>query len=181
VGAPDPVPSRPEVEAALRPLLTARGLPHPRYAVVVPVECGPEGVYLLLEVRAAGISQAGDPCFPGGRIEAGEDPPRTAARELEEELAVKADPHRFLGQLPTVHTPLGSRTNVYVCTLSPEDAAEARRNPAEVSELLRVPLTFFLRDPSAADYPVGGHVIWGMTAGIIRHLCAAWTRAFPPL
>ena len=169
-----------QLENALRPILTARGLDDPTFAVVAPLVCAPDGVWLLLEVRAAGISQAGDPCFPGGRIEPGETPAQAAAREMEEELGIRADPARFLGRLPTVHTVLGGRTDVFVCALAPEDAARVRVNPAEVAELLRVPLSFFLRDPDAASYPVGGHCVWGMTAGAIRFLCRAWTRAGLP-
>ena len=96
---------------------------------------------------------------------------------MEEELGIRVDPERFLGQLPTVYTPLGQRTNVYVCTISQEDAAGVRHNPAEVSEVLRVPMTYLLRNPDAASYPFAGHEIWGMTAGAIRHFCAAWARA----
>ncbi len=166
-------------ENALREVLTARGVDRPTYAVVVPIVRRKGGAELLLEVRAAGIPQAGDPCFPGGRIEPGETPAQAAAREMGEELDIRVDPERFLGQLPTVHTPLGHRTAVFVCTV-PEAAADGMRpNPAEVSETLRVPMAFFLERPNAASYPFGGHEIWGMTAGAIRHLCAAWRRAFP--
>lgn len=167
-------PSVPALEKALRDVLTFPGLPAPAYAVAAPLECGPDGVHLLIEVRAAGISQAGDPCFPGGRIERGETPAQAAAREMEEELGITVDPTRFLGQLPTVHTPLGSRTDIFVCTVTPQETARIRLNRAEVAELLRVPMDYFLARPRAGSYPVGGHEIWGMTAGAIRHLCAAW-------
>ncbi len=166
-------------ETALRGVLTARGLAAPTYAVVVPVVWSGRGAELLLEVRAAGIPQAGDPCFPGGRIEPGETPAQAAAREMEEELGIRVDPELFLGQLPTVHTPLGHRTDVFVCTVTEEAANALRRNPSEVSGTLRVPMAFFLARPNAASYPFGGHEIWGMTAGAIRHLCAAWRQAFP--
>lgn len=171
---------REQIEQALRGVLTAWGLPHPTYAVVIPVVCGDGGAELLLEVRAAGIPQAGDPCFPGGRIEPGETPAQAAAREMEEELGIRVDPARFLGQLPTVQTILGRRTDVFVCTVSPEEAASVRVNPSEVEELLRVPLAYFLARPGAASFPWGGHDIWGMTAGAVRHLCAAWKRAGLP-
>ena len=167
-----------EFENALRRVLTAEGLNYPTYAVVVPVIRTENGAELLLEVRAAGIPQAGDPCFPGGRIEPGETPAQAAAREMAEELGLCVGPERFLGQLPTVQTILGSRTDVFVCTAPPEDAARLTPNPAEVAEVLRVPMPFFLARPHAQSYPFGGHEIWGMTAGAIRHLCAAWRRAF---
>ena len=166
-----------QMESALRRVLTSRGLAQPRYAVVVPVVFGPEGAALLIEVRAAGISQAGDPCFPGGRIEPGETPAEAAARELEEELGVSVDPARFLGQLPTVQTFLGSKTDVFVCTLTQAEAETAAPNLAEVAELMRVPLALFQSHPRAGSYCVDGNTIWGMTAGAIHHFCDAWNQA----
>lgn len=168
-----------QAEEALRRSLTGHGLARPRYAVVAPVVLGADGAALLIEVRAAGISQAGDPCFPGGRIEPGETPARAAARELSEELSICLDPARFLGRLPTVQTYLGRQTDIFVSILTQEEADAARPDPAEVAELLRVPLDFFLRRPDDASYRIGGHTVWGMTAGAIHHLCRAWQAALP--
>lgn len=168
--------TRAEVEKRLRRVLTSDGLEWPTYAVVVPVVCGGAGVELLVEVRAAGISQAGDPCFPGGRIEPGETPEKAAVRELGEELGIHIPSERLIGRLPTVHTYLGSKTDVFVCTLTPEEAAGACISRAEVSELMRIPLTFFLERPRAGSYTVDGNTIWGMTAGAIHHFCDAWKR-----
>lgn len=169
--------TRQEFETALRGTLSDGGLSAPTYAVVIPIVWGGDEPALLVEVRAAGIAQAGDPCFPGGRIEPGETPAQAAARELEEELGIRAEPARFLGQLPTVQTVLGRLTDVFVCTISREEAASLRANPDEVSEVLRVPMRRLLAAPDAGSYPFGGHIIWGMTAGAIRHLCAAMERA----
>lgn len=169
--------NRTELENRLHRELPYCGLDSPDYAVVIPVIVYEEHAELLLEVRAAGIPQAGDPCFPGGRIESGETPAEAAAREMMEELGVHVDPERFLGQLPTVHTPLGLRTNVFVCTISPAEAASLQINSAEVSEVLKVPMEYLLSHPDASGYPFQGHRIWGMTAGAIRHLCSAWMSA----
>lgn len=164
--------------AALTAKLTGLGLDRPRYAVVVPIVWEKEEPRLLLEVRAAGISQAGDPCFPGGKIEPGETPMAAALRELREELNISVSPEDILGQLPTVETPLGRQTDVFVCAVSPEAAAAASRNPAEVAVLLNPPLRMFQAQPHAGSYCVEGHTVWGMTAGAIHHLLAAWAQAF---
>ena len=96
---------------------------------------------------------------------------------MEEELGIAVGPERLLGQLPTVETMLGRRTDVFVCVLMEEEAETATPAPSEVAELLRVPLTFFLSHPEDTSYQVGHHTIWGMTAGAIRHFCRAWKRA----
>ena len=165
-------------ETALKSKLTSSGLQCPRYAVVVPIIWENNEPQLLLEVRAAGISQAGDPCFPGGRIELGEAPMAAARRELREELGISVAPEDFLGQLPTVETPLGRQTDVFVCSVSPEAAATAVRNPSEVAVLLRPSLRMFQMHPRAGSYCVEGHTVWGMTAGAIHHLLDAWAKAF---
>jgi hypothetical protein len=46
-----------------------------------------------------------------------------------------------------------------------------------VSVLLRVPLSFFRKQPNASSYQVEGHTVWGMTAGAIHHLLYAWELA----
>ena len=167
-----------EVERALAKVLKAPGLPAPRYGVVIPIVLEADGPRLLLEVRAAGISQAGDPCFPGGRIEAGETPAKAAVRELWEELGIRLRPEQLLGQLPTVETYLGQQTDVFVCTLTSEQGAQAQANPTEVAVVLRPSLGQFQRNPRAGSYQVEGHTVWGMTAGAIHHLLEAWDRAF---
>lgn len=156
--------------------LTGLVLNNPRFAVVAPVVFD-EDPYLMIEVRAAGISQAGDPCFPGGKIESGEIPAMAASREMREELGILVPPEEFLGQLPMVHTNLGHQSSVYVCAVPAKEAEKVRINPSEVSVLLKVPMSFFLKDPCEMSWTVDGHVIWGMTAGAIRYLCDYWKKA----
>ena len=59
------------------------------YAVLCPLVEKPDGLYLLFEVRAAGLRQGGEVCFPGGRVDAGESAVDCALRETEEELGLR--------------------------------------------------------------------------------------------
>ena len=149
---------------------------HPRFAVVAPVVFSKDP-HLIIEVRAGGISQAGDPCFPGGKIEAGETPAMAASREMEEELGILVPSQDFLGELPMVHTNLGHQSSVFVCEVPASLEERIRANPSEVAVLLKVPMSFFLEKPDEMSWTVEGHVIWGMTAGAIRYLCKAWKKA----
>lgn len=47
---------------------------HRFYSVLIPLVEREGKMHVLLEKRAAHISQPGEICFPGGRIEAGEQP-----------------------------------------------------------------------------------------------------------
>lgn len=142
----------------------------PLFAILVPL-IG-DGTKLLLEVRAPGISQAGDPCFPGGKIEPGELPEEAACRELYEELGIRIGKECLLGELERFQTFRGPWAAVFAAWL-PEEALEALRVcSAEVSEVLQVPVSFFEERREDREFPWEGHRIWGMTARIIRDFCA---------
>ena len=71
-----------------------------RYAVLVPLVQGEDGLSLLYEVRARSMKrQPGEVCFPGGRMERGETAQECALRETQEELGIPASAIRVLGQL----------------------------------------------------------------------------------
>ena len=55
-----------------------------------------EGKLLLVE-RAAGLTFAGQWCFPGGHVEDGETSRDAVIRELHEELGVAVEPIELLG------------------------------------------------------------------------------------
>lgn len=68
------------------------------YAVLCPLVEQTDGLHLLFEVRSAAVQQAGETCFPGGRMEPGETPADCALRETEEELAIPPAEIRLLGE-----------------------------------------------------------------------------------
>jgi len=124
---------------------------------------------------------AGEICFPGGAAHA-EDPDlaATALRETEEELGVPAARIALHGRLDDFWSIHGYHVVPYVGTLPwPFPLQVADR---EITEVIEAPLDHF-RAPGVHHiedwshrgrvYPVdfyryGGHVIWGLTAAILR-------------
>ena len=167
----------------------ARGAPPPGQtpaAVLVPIVPAPSGCYLLLTRRTDGLSNhRGEIAFPGGRLEPGETPPAAALREAHEELGIEPGEVDLIGGLPGVGTNL-SRFWImpWVGVLAPDSRSRIVPNPAEVAELLEVPLDAlaapgcrrdqrFIRGrrvvvSPAYDTPAG--TIWGATARIVAEL-----------
>lgn len=111
-----------------------------RYAILVPLTELEGRLHLLYEVRAAGLRrQPGEICFPGGRMEAGEDAVACALRETREELGIPSDRVRVLGALDFLY----HRDNsVLYPVLALVDAAAVRSlfpAAAEVAETFLVP------------------------------------------
>jgi len=153
-------------------------------AVLVPAVTRSEGVTLLLTQRAQHLrDHSGQIAFPGGKIDAGDATPLSAAlREAQEEIGLSPDKVSPIGYLDTYLTTTGYRI-VPVVGLVEADAVLAvdRR---EVDEIFEVPLAF-LMDPRNHQrhsrlfrgmprqyyaMPFGERYIWGVTAGIIRNL-----------
>ena len=61
-----------------------------KFSVLLPLVEVEDEVHVLFEVRSLTLRrQPGEVCFPGGRIETGEDPQRAAIRETSEELGIQ--------------------------------------------------------------------------------------------
>ena len=118
------------------------------YAVLVPLAEGPEGPELLFEVRADTLArQPGEICFPGGRMERGEDPAACALRETWEELGIPPEAVTLLAPLDRLVHQGGFLMHPILGQISPAGMAALRPGPAEVKEVFTVPLAYVLTHP----------------------------------
>ena len=113
------------------------------YAVLCPLVDRPEGLHLLFEVRARNLSQGGEVCFPGGRMERGETPAQCALRETEEELSIPAGQVSLLGTPDFICNQMGFLLRPVLGLVSPAGLAALRPSPDEVAEVFTAPLSFF--------------------------------------
>jgi 8-oxo-dGTP pyrophosphatase MutT (NUDIX family) len=170
-----------------RPTATAR-----RSAVLILFGHGPVGPDVLLIEKSAHLrSHAGQPAFPGGGVDPGDDyPVGTALREAEEEAGIDPDGVRVLATLPELF--LGPSDNLVVPVVAwwedPRDVTVG--DPHEVARVARVPLAdlvdpanrFRIRHPSGFVGPafgVAGMVVWGFTAALLDAILDAAGLAQP--
>jgi len=122
-----------------------------RYAVLCPVLERPEGLHVLLEVRAPGLKQGGEVCFPGGRAEPGETFEACALRETFEELAIPPQEIELIGKTDFLCQPGRSLIQPVLGLVSPAGCAAIHPSPHEVAEVFTVPLEF-LRNTEPERY-----------------------------
>lgn len=164
-------------------------------AVLVPLFEGPEGEASVVLTRRPWHlrTHAGEVCFPGGGTEEGDaGPVDTALREAHEEIALDPSIVDVVGELDHLHTvSSGSRIVPVVGRLTATPTLVA--DPAEVEEILRVPLTELLLDEvwreerwifggverDMAFFELFGDTVWGATARMLRQLLAIATGTGP--
>ncbi|MCE9622273.1 MAG: CoA pyrophosphatase [Actinomycetia bacterium] len=74
-------------------------------AVLIVLADGPNGAEVLLTRRSMSVSShRGDVCFPGGRLDAGEDSLTAALREAHEEVGLASDLVTVAGELYPIGT-----------------------------------------------------------------------------
>ncbi len=126
---------------------------------------------------------AGQVCFPGGALEPGEAPERAAVREFHEEVGADDVTPEIVGSLSPIYVHVSNfRVDpfVAVCDRQPELVS----NPAEVDEVLEIPLDHLL-DPAnlarhersekgcsyeAPHFSWQSYQIWGATCLILGEL-----------
>jgi 8-oxo-dGTP pyrophosphatase MutT (NUDIX family) len=152
---------------------------------------GPRGPDVLLLQRSADLrSHAGQPAFPGGRIDPTDGGPVGAAlREAAEETGVDPAGVVVLSTLPDLWIPPSGNvvTPVVAWWRVPSNVHPA--DPAEVETVARVPVAdlvdpanrLIVRHPSGLESPafkVADMLVWGFTAGVLDWLLtvAGWAR-----
>ncbi len=161
-----------------------------RSAVLMLFGDGPAGPDLLLTARASTLrAHAGQPAFPGGKQDLGEDAVQTALREATEETGLRPAsvtpaalfPDLFLGFSGFLVSPVLA----YWHTPGPVGPVDV----AETAAVARVPVAD-LADPAnrgrvrhpggyiGPAFEVAGMVVWGFTAGLVEVLLdlGGWSR-----
>jgi peroxisomal coenzyme A diphosphatase NUDT7 len=112
-------------------------------AVLLPLIRTGEDWEILFQIRASGIRQGDEICFPGGRFDQGEDRNfrDTAVRETCEELGIDPKRIRVLGHMNTLLTPMGVLVEPYVASLDISSTEELAVNPQEVARIFTLPLS----------------------------------------
>ena len=113
------------------------------YAVLCPLTEKNGELYLLFEVRAAGIRQAGEVCFPGGRMEPGESDINCALRETQEELSIPRQEIEILGRMDYLYHQRGFLLRPILGKINPSGIRQIKPSISEVAEVFYTPLSFF--------------------------------------
>ncbi|QKS70806.1 CoA pyrophosphatase [Paenalkalicoccus suaedae] len=100
--------------------------------------------HLVFEVRSEHVSQPGEICFPGGRIDPEDPSARSAAgRELEEELGLHSEDYTILGELDYLVMQGRSIMHVFIGEIN--ETAIIKADSAEVEEIFTVPVDTLLQ------------------------------------
>jgi len=140
---------------------------------------GPEGPDLLLTERAATMrSHAGQPAFPGGANDPGEDAVEAALREGMEETGLLPDSVLPVALFPELYLPPSGFLVRPVLAYWHTPGAVRAIDPAETAVVARVPVAELV-DPAnrGCTYHPSGYVgpafrvadllVWGFTAGLV--------------
>lgn len=111
-------------------------------AVCIPLIKNQNGEYeILFEIRSSKLShQPGDICLPGGMVEEGETQREGAMRELKEELLLRKEQIRFLGDADKLYTGSNMLLTSHVAEVL-EYQGDFQTD--EVADVFFVPLKFF--------------------------------------
>jgi 8-oxo-dGTP pyrophosphatase MutT (NUDIX family) len=145
---------------------------------------------LLIERAHDMRSHAGQPAFPGGRVDDGDaDAAATALREAEEETGLDPSGVDVMAVLPDLFIPPSGFVVTPVLGWWQRPTPVFVKDPAEVASVHRVPIAELadperrcrVRHPSGFVGPafeVRGLLVWGFTGGLVDRLIhlGGWER-----
>lgn len=149
------------------------------------------GPDLLIIERAHDMrSHAGQPAFPGGQVDPGDDGPVDAAlREAVEETGLRREGIDVFATLPALWLPYSNHVVTPVLAWWRHPSPVAVVDPAEVASVHRVPISELtdpanrvrVRHPSGyigPGFTVRGLLVWGFTGALIDRLLwfVGWER-----
>ncbi|MEZ9298814.1 coenzyme A pyrophosphatase [Vibrio splendidus] len=153
-------------------------------AVVVGLVEREDGLHVIFTKRAAHLKHhPGQVSFPGGKHELSDPSMQfTALRELHEEVGIRSDQVKIVGQLPALSTISKFSVTPIVAMVDPDYKAIIDEN--EVASIFEVPATYVLDQAKLHSHtvnfkkikhrifamPFEEHLIWGVTAQIIQSL-----------
>src|SRR3990172_6988939 len=125
----------------------------------------------IFEKRSAGIRQGGEVSFPGGEVDKDEDKNHleTAIRETVEELGIKKEKIKVIGQLGMLMIP-GVLVNAFFSEFYIDD----KENKFELLPVEKLNLPPRYSKPwgkikrKVYFYKYNGEVIWGLTAALVK-------------
>lgn len=123
-------------------------------AGVITLFCEIDGkIYVLFEKRAAGIRQAGEICFPGGKKDK-EDKNflETALRETYEEIGIPRERIKGAKKYGSLILPIGVVVESSIGYIDNFSLDELKVNKDEVEKIILVPLDFFLNTKPEMEY-----------------------------
>lgn len=93
---------------------------------------------IIYTLRKQHLSHGGQISFPGGRLDPNEKSEQAVAREIEEELSIKAETVELIGELPTFYLHHSkNKITPFIAWL--HDIESMNACPNEVDEIIRVP------------------------------------------
>ncbi len=158
-------------------------------AIVLAIFSAPPHGVVFLERAAHLRHHAGEIGLPGGAMdpEDGDDPTRTALREMEEEVGVTPDRVEFVWAFPDLHPRVSNFiATPYVAIVQPGPLAI---DPRETAGIFSVPLKTLLEEVRDGVMEIGamriettvldfdGRRIWGLTGRVLRMFVDEWNTS----